>query len=399
MQQQKPSIAVLPFANMSGDAEQEYFSEGITEDIITNLSRNRAFFVISRSTSFTYKGSAVDVGKVARELGVRYVLEGSVRRAGNRVRITAQLIDAETGHHLWADRYDRDFADVFAVQDEIAQTITGELAPGIIAAEMRQARRKHPSELDAWDRTMRAHWHIRRFTREDMAEARRLLEEAIALDSVNAMALADLSVAYHFEACFGWDEDVAQTYARCGEAARRAVAIDDGDANAQSALAMYDIFQGRHEEGRRRLRRAVDLDPNSAFARGYLGVSYGFTGDYEAALPILDEAVRLSPRDPLLVIWHLCKGWAALLSERYQEAIEFTTEAVEANPEFPDVYAVLAAAHGHLGNAVAAVEALAEFLRRTPALTASDERLNRPFGNPAQRERFLEGLRKAGMPA
>jgi adenylate cyclase len=191
---------------------------------------------------------------------------------------------------------------------------------------------------------------------------------------------------------------VAQSYTRCGEAARRAVAIDDGDANAHTALAIYDFFQGRHEEARRRLRRALDLDPNSVFARGNLGVCYGFAGDYAAALPVLDEAIRLSPRDPLLVIWHLCKGWAALNSERYREAVEFTTVAAEANPEFPDVYAVLAAAHGHLGDAAAAGEALAEFLRRTPALTAADERLNRPFGSAAQRERFLEGLRKAGLP-
>jgi TolB-like protein/class 3 adenylate cyclase/cytochrome c-type biogenesis protein CcmH/NrfG len=292
---ERPSIAVLPFQNLSVDPEQEYFADGIVEDIITALSRNRAFFVISRNTTFTYKGSAIDVARVARELGVRYVLEGSVRRAANRVRITAQLIDAANGRHLWADRYDRDLADVFAVQDEIAQTIAGELAPGIISAEMQQARRKDPSQLDAWDRTMRAHWHIRRFTREDLAEARRLLEQAIELDPTNAMALGDLSFAYHFEACFGWDEDVAQTYARAGEAAQRALAIDDGDAHAHSALAIYDLFQGRHEEALRRLRRALDLDPNSAFVRGYLGVSYGFAGDYEAALPALDEAIRLRP--------------------------------------------------------------------------------------------------------
>ena len=159
------------------------------------------------------------------------------------------------------------------------------------------------------------------------------------------------------------------------------------------------FFSGRQEEARRRLRRAIDLDPNSAFARGFLGVSYAFAGDYDPTLSHTEEAIRLSPRDPLSVVWHLCKGWAALLSDRYQEAVEFTTEAAEANPEFPDVYVVLAAAYGHLGNAVAADQALAEFLRRTPVLTVSDERLNRPFGSPAQRERFLEGLRKAGMPA
>src|SRR5262249_19955019 len=157
--------AVLPFQNLSGDVEQEYFAEGVIEDIITALSRNRAFFVISRNTTFSYKGPAVDIAKVGRELGVRYVLEGSVRRAGNRVRISAQLTEAATGRHLWAGRYDRDLADIFELQDEIAQSISGELAPGIIAAEMHQARRKEPSQLDAWDRTMRAHWHIRRFTR------------------------------------------------------------------------------------------------------------------------------------------------------------------------------------------------------------------------------------------
>ena len=217
---QKPSIAVLPFANMSGDAEQEYFSEGITEDIITNLSRNRAFFVISRSTSFTYKGPAVDVGKMARELGVRYVVEGSVRRAGNRVRITAQLIDAETGHHLWADRYDHELADVFAVQDEIAQSIAGAIAPGIISAEIRHAQLKDPGQLGAWDRTVRAHWHIRRFTQSDLAEARRLLEEAVALDPTNSMALADLAFAHHFESVFGWGEAPAESHLRLGEEAQ-----------------------------------------------------------------------------------------------------------------------------------------------------------------------------------
>jgi adenylate cyclase len=395
---QKPSIAVLPFANMSGDAEQEYFSEGITEDIITNLSHNHSFFVISRGTSFTYKGPAVDVSKVGRELGVRYVLEGSVRRAGNRVRITAQLIEATSGHHLWADRYDRELADVFAVQDEIARSITGAIAPGIIAAEIRQAQRKDPDQLDAWDRTVRAHWHIRRFTREDLAEARRLLTEAISLDPTNSMAYADLACARHFEAVFGWGDGPVESHIRLGEAARKAVATDDNDAMAHTALAIFELFSGHHEEARRRLHRALDLNPNSQFARGYLGASYAFGGDYEAAVPHLEEAIRLSPRDLLVVIWHLCKGWAALLAERYEEAAEFAEHAREANPEFPDIYAVLASAYGHLGNTAAAREALHQLLHRMPGLTASDERLVRPFTRPADRGRFLEGLRKAGLP-
>jgi TolB-like protein/class 3 adenylate cyclase/Flp pilus assembly protein TadD len=394
----KPSIAVLPLANMSGDPEQEYFSEGVTEDIITNLSRNRAFFVISRSTSFTYKGPAVDIAKVARELSVRYVLEGSVRRAGNRVRITAQLIDAETGHHLWADRYDRELADVFAVQDEIAQNIVGAIAPGIISAEIRHAQHKDPSQLDAWDRVMRAHWHIRRFTQSDLAEARRLLEEAIALDPTNSMAFADLAFARHFEAVFGWGESVAAAHAGAGEAARTAVALDDGDATAHTVLAIYEIFSGRHEEARRRLRRATDLDPNSALAHGYIGVSHAFAGETDAAMSDTDDAIRLSPRDPLLNIWYVVKGWAALAAERYEEAIEFTIRAAEAQSEFPDIYAVRAAAEGQLGRVDAGRSTLKELLRRMPALTIADERLNRPFARAGDRERFLAGLRQAGLP-
>lgn len=396
-QSQKPSIAVLPFANMSGDAEQEYFSEGMTEDIITNLSRNHAFFVISRSTSFMYKGTGLDVGKVGRELGVRYVLEGSVRRAGNRVRVTAQLIDALTSHHLWADRYDRELADVFSIQDEIARNITGAAGLGIITAEIHQAQRKNPDQLDAWDRMVRAHWYIRRFTSEDLAEARRLLAEAISLDPSNSMAYADLAFARHFEAVFGWGDGPLESHNHLGDAARKAVAIDDGDAMAHTALAIFELFSGRHADAQRRLRRALSLDPNSEFARGYLGVSHAFAGDYDAALEHLEEAIHLSPRGLLVVVWHLCKGWAALSAERYDEAVEFSQHALEANPEFSDIYAVSACANGFLQDAAAARAALDELLHRMPGLALNDERLNRPFARAADRTRFMEGLQKAGL--
>jgi adenylate cyclase len=394
--QQKPSIAVLPFANMSGNAEQEYFSEGITEDIITNLSHYHSFFVISRSTSFTYKGSGVDVGKVGRELGVRYVLEGSVRRAANRVRISAQLIEAATGHHLWAERYDREVADVFALQDEIARSIAAAIEPGIIAAEIYQAR-KEPGQFDAWDRTVRAQWHICRFTREHLAEARRLVTEAILLDQTNSSAHASLAFARHFESLFGWGDGSVESHRRLGEAAQRAVAADDRNPTAHTALAIFELFSGRHDDSRRCLRRALALNPNSEFARGYLGISYAFSGDCDAALQHLNEALRLSPRGLLAVIWHVGKGWATLLAERYDEAIACSELARDANRVFPDIYSIQAAAHAHLGNNLASRSALEQLLYRMPGVTPGDERLVRPFARVTDRERFLEGLHKAWL--
>ena len=395
---EKPSIAILPFANMSGDPEQEYFSDGIAEDIITGLSKNRLFFVISRGTSFNYKGAAVGVSRIAEELGVRYVLEGSVRKAGNRVRITAQLSDASAGHQVWAERYDRELEDIFAVQDEITQNIIGAMAPGIMAAEVQRAQRKDASHLDAWDLIMRAHWHIRRFTKDDTVEARGLLNKALELDSSSATALCDLAFANHFEAVFGWSDDPAGSFALVGEAARKAVAADDHDAFAHTAFAIFELFSNRHDDAVRRLHRAIDLDPNSPFPPGYLGVTYAFGGDRDAALPNLEEAIRLSPRDPLRVIWHIAMGWASLAAERYEEAGEFAKQAIEYNPEFADNYSVLAASYGQLGQRDESRAALDQLLRRLPGLTASDARLTRPFKREIDKDRFLEGLVKAGLP-
>ena len=395
---ERPSIAVLPFANMSGDPEQEYFADGISEDIITELSRFRSLLVIARNSSFTYRGQAIDVRKVAKELGVRYVLEGSVRRAGNRLRITAQLIDATTAHHVWADRYDRDLTDLFAVQDEVTRSIIGSIAPGIVMAEIQQSKGKTAAELDTWDRIMQAHWHIRRFTSDDLGQAIRLLEDLLIHEPNNAVALGDLAFALHFAAVFGWVNSPPAALARMSEVAQRAVASDDQDSAAHTALAIHELFSGRHDEALRRLKRAIELNPNSSFAHGYVGVVHAFGGEPERALESAAEAMRLSPRDLLMVIWRVVEGWAHLAAERFAESATAARLAIEWNAEFVDGHAILAAACAHAGRTDDARVALAEFVHRMPRLTMRDQRLIRPFRRAADQERFLDGLRKAGLP-
>ena len=394
----KPSIAVLAFQNMSGDAEQEYFADGIAEDIITALSKSRWLFVIARNSSFTYKGHAVDIKQIGRELGVRYVLEGSVRKAGNRLRITGQLVEAATGTHLWAERYDRALEDIFAVQDEITHSIIGAIAPGILAAEIQRSQGKETAELGQWERLMRAHWHIRRFTREDSSEAIRLLDELLQRQPDNAMALADLAFSLHFAALFGWTDAPAAAKARMSETARRAVASDEQDAAAHTSLSIHELFLGQHDNAIRRLLRAIDLDPNSSFARGYLGTAYAFGGECDPAIQNLQEAMRLSPRDFLMVVWFTVSAWAYLSAGNFEQASDCARRAIDCNPAFPDAHVTFAAASAHLGHMADARAGLDEFMRLMPGLTAGDERLIRPFRRPADRERFLDGLRKAGLP-
>ena len=395
----KPSIAVLAFQNMSGDVEQEFFVDGIAEDIITALSKSHWLFVIARNSSFIYKGKSVDVRQVGRELGVRYVLEGSVRKSGNRVRITAQLIDASGGHHVWAERYDRALEDIFDVQDEITHSIIGAIAPGIVAAEIQRTQGKDAAALGQWERVMRAHWHVRRMTREDCLEAIRLIEEVLQRDPNNAMALSDLAYNWHFGSIFGWtSEPPPVALQKMGEAARRAVAADDRDAMAQTALGLYELFSNQHDDAIRRIHRAIELDPNSSFARGNLGVAYNFGGEPDRSIAALQEAMRLSPRDYLMVIWHTCYAWSHLHAERFAESVDCAKQAIDFNPSFPDSHGTLAAAAAHLGRMADAHAGLAGFVRLLPGLSLADPRLIRPFRREADRERFLSGLRKAGLP-
>ena len=394
----RPSIAVLPFANMSGDPEQEYFADGIGEDVITELSKFHSIFVIARNSSFTYRGQAIDVRKVAKELDVRYVLEGSVRRAGKTIRVTAQLIDATNGRHVWAERYDRDLVDLFAVQDEVTRSIIGSIAPGIVMTEIQHSRSKTTVELDTWDRIMHAHWHIRQFTREDFGEASRLLEELLRHEPNNAVALGDLAFALHFAAIFGWTESPSTALARMSDVAQRAVNCDDQDAAAHTALAIHELFSSRHDDALRRLRRAIELNPNSSFAHGYVGVVHAFAGEYDLAIASAREAVLLSPRDLLMVIWRVAEGWAHLGAERFDRAAESAQLAIDWNSAFPDAHAILASALAHGGRMDEARIALDECVRQWPGLTLRDPRLIRPFRRGADQERFLDGLRKAGLP-
>lgn len=393
----RPSVAVLPFANMSGDPEQEYFADGISEDVITELSKFHSIFVIARNSSFTYRGQATDVRKVAKDLGVRYVLEGSVRRAGTTIRVTAQLVDATNGRHVWAERYDRALVDLFAVQDEITRSIIGAIAPGIVMAEIQLSKGKTATELDTWDRIMRAHWHIRRFTAVDFREACRLIEELLRHEPDNAVALGDLAFSLHFAAIFGWTDSPQAAIARMGELAQRAVESDDQDAAAHTSLAIHDLFSGRHDDAMRRLRRAIELNPNSSFAHGYVGVVNAFGGEHDLAIETVQEAIRLSPRDLLMVIWRVVEGWAHLGAERFDQAAESARLAIGWNAAFADAHAVLASALGHAGRLDEARIALGECFRQFPGLTLRDPRLIRPFRRAADQERFLAGLRKAGL--
>jgi adenylate cyclase len=393
----RPSVAVLPFANMSGDPEQEYFADGISEDVITQLSKFHSLFVIARNSSFTYRGQAIDVRKVAKDLNVRYVLEGSVRRAGTTIRVTAQLIDATSGRHVWAERYDRALVDLFAVQDEITRSIIGSIAPGIVMAEIQHSKGKTAAELDTWDRIMRAHWHIRRFTAVDFREACRLIEELLAYEPDNAVALGDLAFSLHFAAIFGWTDSPQAAMTRMGELAQRAVASDDQDAAAHTSLAIHELFSGRHDDAMRRLRRAIELNPNSSFAHGYVGVVNAFGGEHDLAIETVQEAIRLSPRDLLMVIWRVVEAWSHLGAERFDQAAESARLAIGWNAAFADAYAILASALGHAGRLDEARIALDECERQFPNLTLSDHRLKRPFRRAADQKRFLDGLRKAGL--
>lgn len=393
----KPSIAVLPFLNMSDDIEQEYFSDGITEDIITALSKFRWFFVIARNSTFIFKGKEINVKQVAEDLGVRYVLEGSVRKAGMKVRITAQLIDASTGYHVWAERYDRDLEDIFSVQDDITHKIVRSVGPEFLSAEMKRAQRKDALTLDVWDYIMKASSHHGRYTKTDAKEAQHLLHKAINLDPLSSEAFCLLAFTNLMQVQFGWTESRYESIKEAEEAAKKAVAIDDRDAWAHTALGLVDLISKRYDDAVRRLENAIDLNPNLANAYGALGQAMALEGEYEAAVTHINKAIRLSPHDPFIIYWMAHLGVAAFADERYEDACHWGRRTIQHNPMFPGGHRLVAASCGQLGRTQEAASELNELLKLMPGMTADDVRKQVPFKRPRDMERYIEGLRKAGL--
>ena len=392
----RPAIAVLPFDNMSGDREQEYFSDGISEDIITALSKLRWFFVIARNSSFTYKGKPVHMRQVAAELGVRYVLEGSVRRSGDRVRITAQLNDTATGSHIWAEHYDRELIDVFAVQDEITDAIVAAIEPQIYAAENFRSRRKPPNSVDAWDLVMRALSHHWRVTRPDSLAAQALLERAIAIDPNYGQALALFATNHMFGVHLGWT-DLATAAPAAEKAALAAISADSEDAWAHTALGSVYFSTRRLDHSLAEFELALQLNPNFSLAQGYYALALSYTGRWMDAYAATQRAIRQSPRDPSSAIYYGVAAYAQFVGRNYQEAIALAREATRQRGDLTGAYRVLTVAAGMTGQTELARSALQELRRTQPNISLAWIATQLPWKHEADREHYLEGFRRAGL--
>jgi len=391
----KPSIAVLPFDNMSGDPEQDFLADGLAEDIITALSKLSELFVIARNSSFAYKGQSPDIRQVAEELGVRNVLEGSVRKAGNRVRITAQLIEAVTGHHLWAERYDRDLADIFELQDEITGEVVTALQVQLTEGEQVAIRRRQTKNMAAWESYSRGLTLLRRFNRQANAQARELLERAVDLDPDFAVAWSLLGWTHYNDVRFGWTESAA-ALEKADEFAKRSLSLDDKLPDANAVVGIVALIKRQYEDALLYGERAVELGPNIADCFAMLAMTLVYCNRPEEALGRIERAMRLSPFYP---DW--CLGIAGMtyrLLGRFDEAIAADKERLVRNPDniFSDFR--LAAIYGQTGRHDEACTHVAQALRKHPHLTLRQIRISEVYRDEAQLEAYLDLLRKAGMP-
>ncbi len=390
----KPSIAVLPFLNMSEDPEQEYFSDGMTEDIITSLSKLSGLFVIARNSVFLYKGHSIKPQQVSQDLGVRYVLEGSVRKAGNRVRITAQLIDATTGYHLWAEHYDGEMKDIFSLQDAITKQIVAALAPKLTPAERSRPGREETKSVEAYDLVLRGTALYLQQRRESNETARQLFESAIALDPSYARAYVWLAWSYFSDWEYQWTEDPG-ALDRAIEAGRKASALDDSLSEAHTVLGWHSLWKKRHEFAIAELERAVSLDPNSAVAYTFLAEALNLAGRPDEAIGFAKKALRLDPNYPFWEVFHLADSY--FLLRRYDEAIANIQDTLRRNPNFLPARRTLAVIYAELGREKEAQAEVSEMLRISPEASLERWRERMAFRNPADLERYMAGLRQAGL--
>jgi len=396
---EKPSIAVLPFANMSNDPEQEYFADGISEDIITALSQIKQWLVIARNSSFVYKGRHVDIREVARELGVRYVLEGSVRKAGNRLRITGQLIEAETGTHLWADKYDGDLEDVFALQDRITESVVGAIEPSLRLAEIARSKRKPPKDIGAYDLYLQGLPHLFAIRPEPNELALNLLHRAVELDPNYAPALAYLAWGYEERLTRAWgaygDDDTRMAITL----ARRAIAADRDDALVLVLAGFVLVMIARdYNEGLEAVNRARELNPNIAFVTFLVGAALNICGNPEEGLACIEHAIRISPGDPGAFFFYTAAAMAHLMCDRPAEACDLATKSARMYADWDTTYRILAPALVQLGRMDEARSAVAKLLELAPTMTISGLRARWPIRDTETLNAILDGLRIAGLP-
>jgi len=388
----EPTIAVLPFVNMSPDPEQEYFADGVTEDLITDLSRLPGIAVISRHSTFTYKGTAVTVQQVCEELGANLVLEGSVRKVGNTVRITAQLIDGSSGQHLWAQRYDRDLENIFEIQDEVNQKIVGACRLQLSEGEREKLERRGTDVIDAYDYVLRGMKETQANTMEGTARARYCFESALELDPTYVAAYARLALNYLFRWIQGWSKSADESLDKGLEFALKAVAVDDQVAIAHAALSWAYLWHGQHDKAIAEGRLAIDLDPDDVLALERLAFSMIFAGDAESSLPLLNKARRLNPNHT----YDFPRGVAMFMMSNYAEAIAPIQRSFAANPNFMPAGLYLAASHALAGNQKKAEAAVAKIREVNPSYQLGDGFLTQ-FKNAEDRDRFVGGLRQAGL--
>jgi adenylate cyclase len=391
----RPSIAVLPFDNLSGDPEQEYFSDGITEEIITALSKVPKLFVIARKSTFSFKGKPVKVKQVAEELGVRYVLEGSVRKGGDEIRITAQLIDALSGHHLWAERYDRNLSDIFAVQDEITKKIIEAMQVKLTQGEQARAAAKGTNNLNAYLKYMQANDHIYQFSIEGNALGKQLAEEAIALDPEYAGAYRVLARAQMMDVWLGTSKSPKQSIAKAIELVQKALVLDDTYADAHGTLGSLYTMIRQYDKAIAEAEQAVALNPNSAYAYAMLGKTLRFAGRWTEAVQAYKKAVRLNPIPTNNILFGL--GISLAFTGQYEEAIKWCEKAVRQKPDDIFAHYMLAVVYSFSGRDEEAQAEAAEMLRINPKFSVGKLAKRLKYKNQADKERFITALRQAGL--